>query len=205
VPPNSLPAGVGHIGQCFRLAVPPLESLGVLAAGRRYIKSGSGRARGPDDDERSGVDFVIRTIGRHSNKKPAGTPVKATDSDSDKSESEDDMGIVGSVGSVGSVGESRTRPQNVQDDSLVADPLTMSNKQLKEIAGDSAEDLACAYFQHTARVTQPAFFRHLSSLLSITTEKGETRLFRKGQAANQSTHMFCCKAGVCSEPHVANL
>ena len=148
---------------------------------RRYIKSGSGRSRGPGEDERSGIDFVIRTIGRRPNKKLV--PNNTGDSDSDKSDSADDCGA-GSVGYSGSVGVSGSGDQEEkQDGSLVADPLTMSTKQLREIAGSSADDLACAYFQHTARVTQPAFFRPLGAMLSITTDKGERRLFRKGQAA----------------------
>ena len=161
----------------------------------RYIKSGSGRARGPGEDERSGLDFVIRTIGRHPNKKSASITMKGADSDSENSDSADDVDVVGSSGSMGSVGSvSANRPddQSQKDPSLVADPLTMSTKQLREIAGESADDVACAYFQHTSRVTQPAFFRSMASMLTVTTEKGETKLFRKGQAANHPKHGACC-------------
>ena len=160
--------------------------MGALIVHPRYIKGG--RSHGPGEDERSGIDFVVRTIGRHPNKKAASTTKKEKDSDSENSDSADDLGAVGSLGSMGSVGSvSVNRPddQDQKDPSLVADPLTMSAKQLKEIAGENATDVVCAYFQHTARVTQPAFFRPRSSMLHITTEKGETKLFRKGQAANQ--------------------
>jgi hypothetical protein len=85
------------------------------------------------------------------------------------------------VGSVSFVAK-RSGPENDNADGMLADPLTMSAKQLKGIAGDCADDLACAYFQHTARVTQPAFFRPLANMLSTMNDKGESRLFRKGQA-----------------------
>ena len=80
-------------------------------------------------------------------------------------------------------------------DGPLADPLTMSTKQLRGIAGDCAEDLACAYFQHTARVTQPAFFRPLANMLNMTNEKGEGRLFRKGQAGKAQTVQHRAEGG----------
>lgn len=147
--------------------------------GRRYIKSGSGRARGPNDDERSGIDFIIRTIGRHANKKPPAAAGNAADSDSDATESEDELGL-GSTSSLSYA--TPTKPKDDAQQDLLADPLTMSSKQLKGIAGDNAEDLACAYFQHTARVTAPAMFRPLNAMLNFVNDKGETKLFRKGQA-----------------------
>lgn len=144
----------------------------------RYIKSGVGRARGPNDDEKSGIDFTIRTIGRHTNKK---TTAKAHDSDSEATGSDvEDLGSVGSMGSLAFATPMKTKSKDTDAD-LLADPLTMSAKQLKDIAGDVAEDLNCAYFQHTARVTSPALFRPMSTMLNITTEKGDTKLFRKGQ------------------------
>jgi len=144
----------------------------------RYIKSGVGRARGPNDDEKSGIDFTIRTIGRHTNKK---TTAKAHDSDSEATGSDvEDLGSVGSMGSLAFSTPMKTKSVDTGAD-MLADPLTMSAKQLKDIAGDVADDLNCAYFQHTARVTSPALFRPMSTMLNITTEKGDTKLFRKGQ------------------------
>ena len=134
----------------------------------RYIKSGVGRARGPNDDEKSGIDFTIRTIGRHTNKK---TTAKAHDSDSEATGSDvEDLGSVGSMGSLAFSTPMKTKSKDTDAD-LLADPLTMSAKQLKDIAGDVAEDLNCAYFQHTARVTSPAMFRPMSTMLNITTER----------------------------------
>ena len=176
---------------------------GLPAHWRRYIKSGSGRARGPNDDERSGIDFTIRTIGRHTVKKTASAAQAAAASDSDASASEEELGSLGSAGSV-----SYTTPMKVKNDvvdqELYADPLTMSAKQLKGIAGDVADDLACAYFQHTARVTAPAIFRPLSAMLSITNEKGESKLFRKGQVRPPTTPETSAAVGVLSPLSVSS-
>jgi hypothetical protein len=138
----------------------------------RYIKSGSGRSLGPNDDERSGIDFVIRTIGRHGGKKPVEPSEAKAEADASMSEADGDL-FVGSMGSVGS-------DEVMTSSDLAADPLTMTASQLRQVAGDVAEDLANAYFQHTARMTLPALFRPLSSMLTITTEKG-SKLYRKGQ------------------------
>ena len=142
----------------------------VPARHKRYLASGSTRAAGPDYDTKSGVDFMVRTIG-HGSKAPGAAPTRraeAADSDTDLEALSD--------------GEAPPNPNGESVESL-ANTSTMSMRQLLKTYGEEeAQQIAQIHFQHSNRICASATFRDPSTLLKIAKhERSQEQVWRKGQ------------------------
>ena len=143
----------------------------VPARHLRYLSSGSSRAAGPDYDTRSGVDFMIRTIGHGVNKPGSSSSTAAqaaTDPDSDaEAEALSD-------------GEAPPDPESVES---VGNTSTMSMRQLlKKFGEEEAQEITQIHFQHSNRICPSAKFRDPRTLLKIAkNERSNEQVWRKGQ------------------------
>jgi hypothetical protein len=128
----------------------------------RYIRGGVAKSLGPRDDDATGVDFVLRTIGKRSGKPSAESEGAEADAkevardeagsgedDEEGAESDLELFESESTGSMGLVGAAEQ----------VADPSLMSATQLKAAFGSHATEVAGVLFQHSARC--PAQTRQL--------------------------------------------
>jgi len=141
----------------------------------RHLRSGAKRSSGPVSDDASGLDFVMRTIGRRSTKRPreeASAEAPALDADQededvadDEDAEEEEAGIPG---------------QEALD---TRDPATMSTAQLAAAYGSSsAEDIKRIFFQHSSRIGSTA--KYLPRSCAVHSKSSETAvatLYRKGQ------------------------
>jgi hypothetical protein len=156
----------------------------------RYLRSGQKRALGPGDDEASGLDFIMRTIGRRFTKIAlveaedgvAGEEDEAEAGDEFEEKSDDDDDSDGHVDRKVLTAERAT--SKAADASFLAmvDPQTMSMSQLHQLFGAAAADLAGVFFQHSSRIGQAArFLPKKEALMVQSTERAVARRYRKGQ------------------------
>lgn len=149
----------------------------------RYLVSGARRANGPHDDS-SGIDFVMRTIGRKVERKEKskedvsevpGVPgdndlPAAPDGDEESSEAEE--------------GEVAGEGKSVADAAFerMVDPSLLSATQLRVIFGDRAADLDGVFFQHSTRIGATAEFLQRSDCFQwCPAENAGPRRYCKGQ------------------------
>ena len=149
----------------------------------RYLHSAALRARGPDEDCRSGVDFHVRTIGHGAKKKNkvamdsiAGPDVvigvigvrdDAADDDPDDLLSDGEPGL----------------PTKEGAEIVIHDPATMTMGQLmKEVGESHAAEITQVQFQHSNRICPPAAFRDMTTILKVQVgDRGVAKVWRKGQ------------------------
>ena len=163
---------------------------------RRYLRSGSARALGPDEDAKSGIDFMVRTIGRHGGKQAVPKNGGSGDEASSDEEDSDDGAPAPMVPSA-----PMAEPTSVE----AADLATMSIKQLRTVVGDQAPAYANVMFQHSSRMTPLAKFRPADSLLVLTNERGAQQPFRKGQVdASVFYHAIVAAVETSNAPIAAN-
>lgn len=140
---------------------------------QRFLRSAAKRAYGPDDDC-SGVDFIMRTIG-HQKKKRSADAKGEVDADNSlgEDEDEDDMDEEESAEQVALASGMPSGPQ---------DPATMSRPMLRATFGAAAEQIAECFFQQSSRIGAAADFLKRSDAVKVKTgETGEARHYRKGQ------------------------
>ena len=128
----------------------------------RYLRSGQRRALGPGDDEASGLDFIMRTIGRRFSKVApvesddavAGDEEEAADEFDEKSDEEEDSDCQDKEDrKVMTADRAMSKAADSQFLAMV-DPQTMSMSQLHQLFGTAASDLAGVFFQHSSRIGQ---------------------------------------------------
>ena len=100
----------------------------------RYLRSAQARSRGPTDDVSSGVDFAMFTVGRQILGPKDKGDGAASDGDADMDAGDDD--------------DVASEQVNVQKLS----PDQMNAAELKQMFGDSAEDISALVFQHSSRL-----------------------------------------------------
>ena len=138
------------------------------------MRSGSSRALGPDEDTKSGIDFIIRTIGQHSGKD---TVCKAaSDDETSDAGNDSDAGALTCESQAPMV---PTAPAVIDLEAL--DIATLTFKQLRAVVGAQVAEYTNAIFQHSSRMTKVANFRPASTLLTLATPSGARQPFRKGQ------------------------
>ena len=148
----------------------------------------------PLDDESSGLDFIMKTIGR---RRGAKNNVDTGDDDEggdvgqnsgDEDEPEDPEDQLDHVDQVDPKAEATDR-----DFLAMVDPATMSAAQLEKVFGaHAANDLQGVFFQHTSRICSPA--RFLSKDSALTVRKSESALprrYRKGQVDPSAMLLDC--------------
>ena len=140
----------------------------------RYLAS-AGRSLGPHDEEASGIDFVMRTIGRKFEKKEEGeqaTVEDTVDAAEDEAESDEGEEAEGST-------ESAEATKNFE---RMVDPSLLSPAQLEAIFGDRAADLSGVFFQHSTRIAERAeFFPRTAGFTWRPTDRSHPRRYCKGQ------------------------
>jgi hypothetical protein len=142
----------------------------------RYVRSGAARANGPNDSESTGVDFIMRTIGKRLDK---------DGKDDRKSKPEEPDGDVHESSGEGSDEEIGFDAAPSEEDArfqAVVDPAIMTSAQMKNVFGKRAPDMAGILFQHSARITGPAsFLPRSSAFMWRKDERAPLRRYRKGQ------------------------
>jgi hypothetical protein len=129
----------------------------------------------PAATDASGVDFIMRTIGRAHTSRKAGDPVEVSEiNQAAKDQAEE------------AVDEDEDQEEDVEmtaDPKLdLMDPATMSFKQLKAKYGEDAVEISKMFFQHSSRIAASAV--HLNKADAFTVKQSEAaqaRQYRKGQ------------------------
>jgi hypothetical protein len=141
----------------------------------RYLASAGRRSLGPHDEEASGIDFVMRTIGRKFEKKEEGeqeTVEDTVDAAEDEAESDEGEEAEGPT-------ESAEATKNFE---RMVDPSLLSPAQLEAIFGDRAADLSGVFFQHSTRIAERAeFFPRTACFTWRPTDRSHPRRYCKGQ------------------------
>ena len=134
----------------------------------RYLRGGQRKARGPRDDNDTGIEFVMRTLGKRSEVRDVPEVP-----DEDMSAEED------------AVDPEDTVDDSAQDDlsfDRMVDPSLMTTAQLKAVFGSHAADVTGIFFQHSARITAPArFMNRVDALHLRLKERSALTRYRKGQ------------------------
>lgn len=146
----------------------------------RYLASAQSRSLGPHDDA-SGIDFVMRTIGRKFEKKDKATEVSE---------------VCGGVGDDGKGEEEDEEDSAVEDDGVndpsktevasekVLDPSLMTASQLQQVFGERAADMSGVFFQHSTRIAGMAEFLPRNAFFTWRpTDRANLRRYCKGQAS----------------------
>lgn len=143
----------------------------------RFLRSGQKRALGPVDDESSGIDFWIRTIGRRCQQHRSSGPSRPDDDDDEEAaDGEDD--------DEAEVNAEAAAARKALDTSFLqmVDPEHMTSAQLDATFGNASGELAGVFFQHSSRISAMARYLPKSEILELKlTEKGMPRRYRKGQ------------------------
>ena len=146
--------------------------IAIPAEFARYLSSGARRAHGPHDDA-SGIDFVMRTIGKKIEKKEKDgvCDVPAVmDSDEDSSEASEDEVL----------GECKSGADTAFE--RMVDPSLLSTSQLRAIFGERVADLDGVFFQHSTRIAATAEFLPRSGCFQWRpSERAGLRRYCKGQ------------------------
>ena len=144
----------------------------------RYLRSGIRCANGPTDDDASGIDFILRTIGKMRVNEETGDALddEAQEGDGDDDEADEEKGV--------DDGDDEEMGQSVLDKAFseMTDPSLMPAKILKDLFGARAGDIKSILFQHSTRIGTPA--EYLSKLEFFQFRNSETshfRKYRKGQ------------------------
>ena len=152
------------------------------------IKSGVGRAKGPGADDASGVDFVMRTIGRaHTSKKSAGGSPTAPIAPEIPADPQTTLGIITDLTEAeleDAADEEDDEEIELSEGAPVAfiDPATMSMKQLTAKYGDQAIEISKMFFQHSSRIAAHAMYlKKANALMVKPNERADPRHYRKGQ------------------------
>ena len=119
----------------------------------RYLRSAASRSFGPNEEEKSGVDFTMRTIGRRFERKPKEEEdeVDGDEEDDEGAGDHEDLGVEDAV----------------EEDMLMeaADPHMMTARQLKATFKDNAMEMQSVLFQHSTRITAFASFLGNGSMI----------------------------------------
>ena len=154
----------------------------------RYLRGAATRSHGPRDDESTGVDFVMRTIGKRteSTKSPN---VPADDSQdregeacAEAAEEEEEATQSGEEWDDGD-NEDVQNPTEVDKTFGRLVGLSLMNAtQLRAIFGVRADDVSGILFQHSARITGAAdFLKKPDAFLYRASERAVAKRYRRGQ------------------------
>ena len=143
----------------------------------RYVRSAVSRSHGPSDDEQSGVNFLLRTIGKRSDKADAdseedegsgSSDAECNDTEPPEPKDDDDAG--------------ETRAQQDRAFQQMTDPSLLSSSMLRQLLGKRSHDFHGVLFQHSARFAQAAAFLPNSGMFCWRRSETSTwRRYRKGQ------------------------
>jgi hypothetical protein len=153
----------------------------------RYVRGGLRKAHGPNDDDATGVDFIMRTIGRRAEKTDStdavgasgvsgvsGAPQTPDDSTASQSDPDDIPDGDGDGGA-----DASELDRNFQ---RLVDPTLMTPTQLKAAFGNRALDVNGIFFQHSARITPCAtFLRKGDTFMMRAHDRAPMQRYRKGQ------------------------
>ena len=136
----------------------------------RYLRGGQRKAHGPRDDDATGIEFVMRTLGKRTEQREVPeVPDEEASADEDAGDP-DDM-----------VDDTAARQDDLSFDRMV-DPSLMTTAQLKAVFGAHAADVTGIFFQHSARITAPARFMNRADALHLRAkERSAPTRYRKGQ------------------------
>lgn len=138
----------------------------------RFLRSGQKRALGPVDDDASGIDFWLRTIGRRGKDRTSGATRPSGDDDDDEEELDEER----------EAGDDAARKAADANFLKMVDPEHMTTDQLEATFGTASHELSGVFFQHSSRISATARYLPKSEILELkTTEKGTARRYRKGQ------------------------
>jgi hypothetical protein len=134
---------------------------------------------GPHDEEASGIDFIMRTIGRKFEKKEKGEVEPEEEAEvadpENEAETDEDDEMEGS-------GESAETAEANKNFERMVDPSLLSPAQLQAIFGDRAADLSGVFFQHSTRIAERAeFFPRAACFTWRPTDRAHARRYCKGQ------------------------
>ena len=150
----------------------------------RYLNSTQKRSSGPSDEETSGIDFVMRTIGRKFDKCDK---KKATDTEADREidqddPAEDDANSDEDPDVDDDMGESSESAKLNKTFERMVDPALLSPTQLKAIFGERAGDLSGVFFQHSTRIAERAeFLARAGCFMWRPNDRAHPRRYCKGQ------------------------
>jgi hypothetical protein len=145
----------------------------------RYVRGGTRRASGPRDDDTTGVDFIMRTVGRRHMEKgdkmessvPAVPDESVADDEEHSADELDESEVAG-----------RALTEMDKRFLEMVDPALMTPAQLRAVFGNKAADINGIYFQHSARITNVAdYLPRTAAFLFRSSDRAETRRYRKGQ------------------------
>jgi hypothetical protein len=177
---DALEAGLKNTHSHRRGMVVPVM---VPEARMRYMRSGVKRSNGPDDDDTSGIDFTMRTIGKQrlddetgekvgAVQKAAPEPVVDVEEGSDDADPEDEVAS----------GDDGALVASDKSFAEMTDPMLMPAKVLNSIFGSQAGEIKNIIFQHSTRIGAPAQFLPKSDFfLWRKTETAHFKKYRKGQ------------------------
>lgn len=139
----------------------------------RYLRGGQRKAFGPRDDDATGIEFVMRTLGKRA--EPREVP-EVPDEDGSAGE---ELGEEDPDDAIDD--DNLTKKEDLAFDRMV-DPSLMTPAQLKAVFGERAADVNGIFFQHSARITAPARFLARADALHLRrTERSGLARYRKGQ------------------------
>jgi hypothetical protein len=144
----------------------------------RFLRSGQRRALGPVDDDTSGIDFWLRTIGRRAKERVSGATKPSADSDPDNEEEPE----AEETEDLARKAEDLARKAADSSFLKMVDPEHMTADQLEATFGTASHELTGVFFQHSSRISATARYLPKSEILELkVTEKGAPRRYRKGQ------------------------
>ena len=165
-------AQIEHFSEKLKDSMPYPRTLFVpidIPAGlKKHLVSAQKRALGPlaDELERSGVEFVMRTIGARS--------AEAQDNDDeeeDEAKSEDDAMDL----------DADDEKAEKQDDDVLGSMESMTPAQMKNAFGREALQILGAMFQHQSKICGQARFLEKKDYVYQVKESGKRTLLRKSQ------------------------
>jgi len=170
----------------------------------RYLNSAQKRSLGPHDDNASGIDFAMRTIGRKFDKKMkvAGGEVRGVSGVDDDRVADGDEGVDEDDGSASEDEPVVGPPKTDMPVDKMLDPSLMSASQLQQVFGDRAADLSSVFFQHSTRIAAPAeFLPRASFFMWRPSDRAGLRRYAKGQAreAESSSIRVCGSRYMCED------
>jgi hypothetical protein len=167
-----------------------LVPISVPGAWQKRIKSGATRCTGPSDEtqDRSGVSYIMRTIGHAQGFRPKMKREQMKDSEAaegaeDDDEHEDEEDEDGDNADRENGMASGTAPTTQGSSVVHEDVDLLPEPDLRNIFGEEVPDAHQVLFQHTARITPEATFANKSMrvMKSSGTNRGEATPYRKGQ------------------------
>ena len=114
----------------------------------RYLRGGQRKANGPRDEDATGIEFVMRTLGKRTEAREV-SEVPDEDGSADEEEIDDPEDPDDTIEDAMPISK-----EDLAFDRMV-DPSLMTPAQLKAVFGQRAADVNGIFFQHSARVTAP--------------------------------------------------